>query len=465
MTSMSSHDVVIVGAGATGLTAAYRLHQAGKDVVVLEARDRVGGRLWTRTVDDVELELGGQWISPDQSALLSMLRELELETFPRYRDGRSVYIGLDDSRRLFTGDLFPVTEDTERELLRLIELIDDLAASMDPAMPWGMDDASALDQISFQTWLDANTDDAEARDAIALFVGAAMLTKPAHAFSMLQAVQLAASAGGFCSLVDSEFILDRRVVGGMQGLTNRLADRLEGRVKLCSPIHSIEWSPERATVQTPMQSYSAPHVILAVPPTLVSRIHFSPALPPVHQQWRQHQSFGHVIKVQATYNTAFWRDLGLSGTAFSPYQVVHEAYDNTGFGDQRGTLVGFVSDATADRLRLLGADSRRSEILASFVRYFGPPAADPIAYHESDWFADDWTGGAYATSFAIGGIVRYGSHVAEAVGPMHFGSSDVAGEGFQHVDGAIRMGHGLAARIQRPARLARYMEMLETGGS
>ena len=107
-------DVVIVGAGPSGLTAARELKKAGLSVAVLEARDRVGGRTWTDTIDGAMLEIGGQWVSPDQTALLALLDELGLQTYSRYRDGESVYIGADGKRTLYTGDTFPVSETTAR---------------------------------------------------------------------------------------------------------------------------------------------------------------------------------------------------------------------------------------------------------------------------------------------------------------------------------------------------------------
>src|SRR5688572_17034459 len=107
-------DVVIVGAGASGLTAATRLRDAGRSVVVLEARDRAGGRLWTDDVDGAMLEIGGQWVSPDQDALIETLDDLGLETYPRYREGVNIYIGPDGELKRFEGEIFPVPPATEQ---------------------------------------------------------------------------------------------------------------------------------------------------------------------------------------------------------------------------------------------------------------------------------------------------------------------------------------------------------------
>jgi putrescine oxidase len=441
-------QVVIIGAGATGLTAATRLREAGVSVVVLEARDRVGGRLLTDDIDGQMYEVGGQWVSPDQTALLETLDELGLTTYPRYRDGDSVYVGRDGVALRFTGDIFPASEETQAEIERLIRVLDQLVEEIDVAAPWEHPSAARFDHVSFASWLEEQSDDTEARDNIALFVADAMLTKPAHAFSLLQALLMAASAGSFSHLVDADFILDRRVVGGLQQVPLRLAEALDpDDLRLSQPVRSIEWGADAATVHTDTISVSARHVLVAVPPNLYSRIDYSPPLPRLRQQMQQHQSLGLVIKVHATYPTPFWRDAGLSGSAFSPYQVVHEAYDNSNHGEERGTLVGFVSDEKADALFTMSAPDRKAAVLASLAGYYGPAALDPAVYYESDWAAEEWTQGAYAASFDLGGLTRYGAMQLQPVGALRFGSSDLAAEGYQHVDGAIRVGRRLAAEV------------------
>lgn len=442
-----TRDVVVVGAGAAGLTAANELKKAGLSVAVLEARDRVGGRLWTDTIDGAMLEIGGQWISPDQTALIETVEALGLDTFSRYRDGDSVYVGPDGVAHRFTGEMFPVAADTEKAIAEITERLDAMVAEIDPDRPWAHEKAAEWDSISWDAWLRQQTDDDEAVRNLAFATGSAMLTKPTHSISLLQSLLMAASAGSYSNLVDADFILDKRVVGGLQQVPLLLAERLGGDVFLNQPVRTLEWSDAGVTVVSDGMTVRARQVILALAPILYNRISFVPALPRLQHQMHQHLSMGFVIKVHAVYDRPFWREQGLSGTAFSPYELSHEAYDNTNHGDERGTLVGFVSDLHADGVFELSAAERKERILESLSHYYGPEAKNPVVYYESDWGSEEWTRGAYAVSFDLGGLSRYGKHLREAVGPIHFACSDLAGEGYQHVDGAIRMGRLVASQI------------------
>jgi putrescine oxidase len=449
-------DVVIVGAGPAGLTAARELKKAGLSVAVLEARDRVGGRTWTDTVDGAMLEIGGQWVSPDQTELLALLGELGLQTYSRYRDGRSVYIGADGKRTVYTGGTFPVSETTAAEMDKLTALLDSLAAEIGPTAPWAHPKARELDTVSFHHWLRENSSDEEACNNIGLFIAGGMLTKPAHAFSALQAVLMAASAGSFTHLTDEDFILDKRVIGGMQQVSLLQAAELGDDVVLDSPVRTITWEPaatggngagHRVTAVSERATVNARFVIMAVPPNLYSRVSFNPPLPRRQHQMHQHQSLGLVIKVHAVYSSPFWREDGLSGTCFGAGALVQEVYDNTNHEDPRGTLVGFISDEKADAVFELRAEDRRRAILESIAGFLGEKALEPEVYYESDWGSEEWTRGAYASSYDLGGLHRYGKDQHAPVGPIYWSSSDLAAEGYQHVDGAVRMGRRTAARI------------------
>ena len=457
-----TRDVVIIGAGAAGLTAANELKKAGLSVAVLEARDRVGGRLWTDTIEGAMLEIGGQWISPDQAALQETVAELGLDTFSRYREGDSVYVGPDGVAHRFTGEMFPVAPETEAVIAEITERLDEMVAGIDPDRPWAHEKAAEWDSVSWDAWLRSQTDDDEAVRNLAFATGSAMLTKPTHAISLLESLLMAASAGSYSNLVDADFILDKRVVGGLQQVPLLLAERLDGDVFVSQAVRTIEWSDAGVTVtSTPTTGVTgtaiagggagltvrARQAILALAPVLYDRISFVPALPRLQHQMHQHLSMGFVIKVHAVYETPFWREKGLSGTAFSPYELSHEAYDNTNHGDERGTLVGFVSDLHADGVFELSAEERKERILTSLSHYYGPEAMNPVVYFESDWGSEEWTRGAYAASFDLGGLSRYGKYLRENVGPLHFACSDLAGAGYQHVDGAIRMGRLVASQV------------------
>ena len=441
-------DVVIVGAGPTGLTAAHELTKAGRSVAVLEARDRVGGRTWTGEVDGATLEIGGQWISPDQTALYALLDELGIDTYARHREGSSVFVDHDGNRRVYDGEDFPVGEETVRQIHRLVEVMDRYAAEIDPDLPWAHPEAKQLDTISFHHWLREQVDDPVAVDCVGLFIAGGMLTKPATSFSALQALLMAASAGSFSHLVDEDFILDRRVVGTMQGVSQALAARLgDDVVFLDNPVLRLEWTAEGVVAHGADVVVRARRAILAVPPNLYGRVSYEPALPRTQLVAHQHQSMGLVIKVHAVYDRPFWREAGLSGTAFSPTSTVQEVYDNTFHEDSRGTLVGFVSDEKADAVWALDEDTRRKVILDDLALFLGDEAREPQVFYLSDFGSEEWTRGAYATSFYLGGLHRFGPSQHDPVGPIFFASSDLAGAGYQHVDGAVRMGRRTAARI------------------
>lgn len=486
-------DVVIIGAGPAGLMAAYSLQKAGKTVAVLEARNRVGGRTWNGRVQDEHgrehfIEIGGQWISPDQTRLMSLVDELGLKTFKRYREGESVYISPDGTRHTYSGDVMPVSETTNAEMDKLIALLNDMVDNMDVERPWDMPDAAALDAISFKDWLKQHSDDQEAIDNVSIYIASGMLTKPAHTFSALQAILMAASAGSFSNLVDEDFILDERVIGGMQSVSLNMAQSLGDDVILNSPVRQINWAtpdpstadelnnvdadvrngvpnngaPGDVTVFSDKAVVKAQNAVLAVPPNLYHRIQFSPPLPRENMVAHQHISMGLVIKVHAIYETPFWREKGLSGTGFGGGRVVQEVYDNTNYGQNivddnenenpHGILVSFISDVHAEAMWALPADERKQRILSELAAYLGEETMHPIAFYLSDMAAEEWTRGAYATSYDLGGLSRWGHLQNQPAGPIYYACSDIAAEGYQHVDGAVRQGELAAQRILKGLR-------------
>jgi monoamine oxidase len=150
---MDSVDVVIVGAGLAGLSAARELRRAGRSVRVLEARDRVGGRTLNHVFEDGTIvDLGGQWIGPSQTRALAYAEELGVGLHPTYEDGEHV-LAIDGEKRRFADETFGFDEETLVDVGKVQAELEALGATIEIEAPWDTDGARELDDVTLDAWL------------------------------------------------------------------------------------------------------------------------------------------------------------------------------------------------------------------------------------------------------------------------------------------------------------------------
>jgi monoamine oxidase len=440
-------DVIVVGAGLAGLVAARQLRAARRDVLVLEARDRVGGRTANASIGAGKVtEMGGQWVGPTQDRLLGLARDLRIETFPTYYEGRNL-LELGGKVRRYKGTiprLAPhVLLDVERARRKLRK-----AARRVPAdAPWTAPKAEELDSQTLATWIRKAARTNKARRLLEIATGTVMGTGTAE-LSLLWMLSYVSSAGGFDALIDTEGGAQQdRFVGGSQLISRRLAEELGEALVLSSPVRRISQDGGGLQVDADGAGARAQRVIVAVPPPLAARISFSPSLGGRRDQLTQRMAHGALTKCAAVYPEPFWRAEGLTGQAVSDAGPVSTTFDNSPPDGSPGVLLGFIAGAEAIRHARRSEDERRRIVLESFTRLFGPEAAQPGIYLETAWAEEEWSRGGPVCSFSPGALAQYGEALRQPAGRVHWAGAETATVWCGYMEGAVRSGERAAEEV------------------
>ena len=339
-------DVVVVGAGLAGLTAARDLLAANLSVLVLEARDRVGGRVLNHTLQGgAVVEVGGQWVGPTQERVLALAEEFAVGLYPTYVEGEH-FLAVGGAVKRYAGDDLPLPGDALADIAETQERFKEMAAQVPLEEPWRAAEAAAWDAQTVDAWLVAN-----AKSEVGLgywrTLVPALFSAEASEMSLLHFLFYCRSGGTIDRLVaTSGGAQESRLEGGSQQLALRLADRLGGVVQLGAPVTTIRQDDGGVKVTHDGGIVEGDRMIVAVPPTLAGRIRYSPVLPPLRDQLTQQVPMGYVTKVHLAYPEPFWRAEGLSGSAFSLDDGVSVIFDNSPPDASCGVLLGFLEGAT-----------------------------------------------------------------------------------------------------------------------
>ena len=446
-------DAVVIGAGLSGLTAAHELSRTVREVVVLEARDRVGGRVLDEPIGEGEfIELGGQWIGAGQPRIYATLAELGLRVFPAYNQGERVLE--QGSRRHRFGSLPRVGPFVLADLVRGQILADFAARGVPSDRPWEAELAHRLDVETFETWIRRHLLTEAGRRLFRTMLVPIFAAEP-ESFSTLWALHCIRSGGGLLRMLRiRDGAHQNRVVGGAHLITERLAEPLGDRVRLSAPVRRITWGRDVVRAETDSGAVRARRAIVAVPPALAGRIAYDPPLPAHRDHLTQRMPHGTVIKFAAVYDEPFWRERGLTGQAASNAGPVMITLDASPPDGSTGVLTGYVKGRHAARLRRMPPEERRPVVLSCLRHFFGDKARVPSAYIERDWSEEEWTRGCYGGNASPGALTRFGPALRTHVGPLHWAGSETASRWVGYMEGAIEAGERAAAEV---------LSTLETG--
>ncbi|MBW9110409.1 FAD-dependent oxidoreductase [Microbacterium trichothecenolyticum] len=435
---MENHDVIVIGAGLAGLSAARDLAAAGTDVLVVEARARPGGRVeQTRTPDGRLIQLGGEIVGSFHTAYKQLVTELGLTLGPTFvaSSGETTWSLTDGS---FLGDDLPWMSSADRRIYDTVEKqFSALAATVDPDDPWSHPDAERLDSLSVGAWIrDQGGSPAVVR---ALHLSAKALADDSIERSSLLAYLRKESAAGADGFYNYEAWENERVLEGSATVALRMAEQLGDRVRYSSPVAEIRIGGGNNTVRLATgELIGATAIVSALPVGPLRDVRITGVsdgrMASLH---RQRNCL--TVKVAAMYEESFWENDGRNGTSYMENTILGGTW-----AQSEGVLSGLIPPSSLGEYLATPVHRREAELTEELVGVLGPRAAEHARFYLRNWATDPWTQG-YATGWRPGDVMAVGPLHATHEPPFYVCGSDqwVCG----YMEGAVRTGRGTAATI------------------
>ena len=441
-------DCVIIGGGFSGLASARILHQSQRKFILLEARERLGGRTHTKYFSDGRyVDLGGQWIGPTQDRMYALAKEYGIGWYETYNQGRNI-LDLNKTIKTYTGLIPKMDVASLLNIDFVLKKLERLARRVPLDSPWSATNATAWDSITLEQFVRKHC---VTRNCYKV-VRAGLETVYAcelNEVSLLHALFYIRSGTNLNTLLSiTNGAQQHRIKGGMQPLAERIAEAFSTSVRLNCAVKSVRQDGKTMRIIGENFEYTCRQVIIAIPPVLISQIDFSPALPLQKQQLLQKLSMGIVGKIFGVYDKPFWRDKGFSGQVVadehSPFQTF---FDSSPADNSYGVLLAFCIAGRARSFFSEDEHTRKDIALRYFERYFGKEAATPVHYADHCWADEAWSKGCYAALYPTGAWSNFRNELSTPIGAVHWAGTETSDVWYGYIDGAVRAGERAAAEV------------------
>ncbi len=444
-------DVIVVGAGLSGLAAARDLAAAGLAVTVLEARSRPGGRVCdTRTAHGQHIDGGAQFVGPTQTHITDLARHYGVAVQPTHTGGRSVF-WRDGKASYFAVDHpFPPELD-DPAVNAAIGEIDALSVDFPVGEPWRHPRAAELDAITFTEWIGRRTSSELAHLVLGRVSCSAVVSAPPDEVSALYMLNYYAAAGDsghpgtYQRLMGTAGGAQESFLDGAARIPDGMARDLGPRVVYRAPVLRVHQHRDHVAVHSARGVHRGRKVVIAMSPAISDHIDYRPLLPADRRRLTAGYRMGSIGKFVAVYDRPWWREAGLSGQLVGngePIDVLYESYR-----DSKHMLIGFVAPLSMRRLDHVPANRFIAECRRALVRYFGPRAADMSDFGFVRWDNEEWSRGGPVAVSAPGVLARHGHTLREPVGHLHWAGTETTDYWIGYMEGAVRSGRRAAAEV------------------
>lgn len=432
-----TYDVIVVGAGAAGLHTAGILKARGLNVLCLEARDRVGGRVFSQPIGDGQyVELGAQWMAFEgQHRLQRLVAESGIHPQTHSQLGKDLALSRGGTRTLKPGalDMSVLAQlDTLQVYLRLNRILRRVSV----AEPWRSAD---LDRVSAADWVQGAAWTKESRDFWTHVINQETCCD-SRTLSMLELAQNMATAGEVERLDRAEHYYFPQ---GLGALFRKMAADLGDSLKTGQRVLAVSENESRVTVTTDGNSYVARYVVLALPPQLMGELGIPSHLAGVADRMLE----GRAVKMIAVYDSPWWRDKGFSGRVTSRDGQLDLVVDSSHEGAGKGILVGLVS---GPRSQAIGERSLadKQEIFKKHIHAAFGEWREPLQFYSHDWTGDVFTRGGYASHRPLGEWTKSQDALISPSGHLLFAGTETAREWRGFIEGALESAERAAAECE-----------------